>query len=109
MEEVRFVEVECLRDTAEGIDYYRRGERYTVPSNHPCMQHFEILRDVKEKEITERVMDDRPRPSDPYRGEPAPLANAAPEYQAKPSMVVEKPLPKPAKKSPAKKKSTAKK
>jgi len=55
MEEVRYIEVKCLRDTAAGVDYYYKGKEYTVPENHPCMDHFEPLREVGQKEVDERA------------------------------------------------------
>lgn len=57
MEEVRYIEVRCLRNTAEGIDYYYEGQQYTVPENHPCMQHFEPLREVRQTEVDERAQE----------------------------------------------------
>ena len=44
------ITVRCLRDTAGGMDYYRRGQIYRVAPDSPCMQHFEQVPDELHRE-----------------------------------------------------------
>jgi hypothetical protein len=45
------VRARCLRDTTDSrYEYFVRGKEYIVKMNHPCMEHFEKLEEVKQKD-----------------------------------------------------------
>ncbi len=40
----KVVRVVCLQECADDKVKYERGERYSLPVDHPCMQYFEPVR-----------------------------------------------------------------
>ena len=59
--EVPQVRVRCLRNTTDSAyEYYVEGREYTVPMDHPCMQHFEPIEEVKPQEAEEERRAKRP-------------------------------------------------
>ncbi len=43
-EKAKVVRVACLQECADDKVKYERGERYSLPVDHPCMQYFEPVR-----------------------------------------------------------------
>ena len=72
------VRVRCMRDTTDSTyHYYKEGHEYVVEQDHPCMQWFEKLEDVKEERFREQQHYERPEaPASQLVAEPAPQPEA---------------------------------
>jgi hypothetical protein len=66
------VKVRCKVNTTDSAyNYYRQDQIYTVPLDHPCMQHFELLEEVKPKDAEEQAREEPPQPVGPMPVKPA--------------------------------------
>ncbi len=43
---VKVIRVVCLQECADDKVKYERGERYSLPEDHPCMEYFQRVRFV---------------------------------------------------------------
>ncbi len=62
MGETILVECECIRDTAEGIDYYTAGQTYTLDmkwaKERGIWKYFKPLQEIPESQAEERLHDE---------------------------------------------------